>query len=224
MTLISFSGNTRAAPLGIIMRIFLFCILGIYLSGCANQQWNPFASSHPPAPSEKASEDYTYLIGPGDTLEIFIWRNPELSKSVPVRPDGRISAPLIEDIEASGRTPTQLARELEKALSEYVRDPIVTVTVRGFSGEYYEKVRVVGEALQPQTLPYSKNMTVLDVVIAAGGLTEFAAGNRASIVRTRGGAQNQYQVRLDDLIRDGDISANVAIQPGDILIIPEAWF
>lgn len=195
------------------------------LAGCSDMHLNPFTSPFPEAPGgTRSGNDYTYIIGPGDSLEIFVWRNPELSKMVPVRPDGRISAPLIEDIEASGRTPTELAREIEQALADYVRDPIVTITVQGFSGEYYEQVRVVGEAAQPRALPYSKNMTVLDVVIQAGGLTEFAAGNKATLVRVADGSQTQYNVRLDDLVRDGDISANVVIEPGDILIIPEAWF
>lgn len=208
---------------GDLVPVLLFALMA--LSGCANTHLNPFASQHPEAPAGTLSDgDYTYIIGPGDSVEIFVWRNPELSKSVPVRPDGRITAPLIEDIEASGRTPTELARQIEQALDEYVRDPIVTVTVNGFSGEYYEQIRVVGEAAQPLALPYSKNMTVLDVVIAAGGLTEFAAGNKSSIVRRSGSAPAQYQVRLDDLIKDGDISANVIMEPGDVLIIPEAWF
>ncbi|MEM7543574.1 MAG: XrtA/PEP-CTERM system exopolysaccharide export protein, partial [Pseudomonadota bacterium] len=169
-------------------------------------------------------ETYEYLIGPGDALSIFVWRNPELSTSVQVRPDGKVSTPLIEDVVASGKTPSTLGRELEEILAEYVRDPIVTVTPTGFVGEYYEQVRVVGEALTPSALPYRKNMTLLDVMIATGGLTEFAAGNRATIVRSSGGGQTQYRVRVDDLIKDGDISANVVMMPGDILIIPEAWF
>ena len=174
--------------------------------------------------TNKKSEDYTYIIGPGDNLNVFVWRNPELSASVSVRPDGKFSTSLVEDLQASGKTPTALAREIEKKLSEYIRDPLVTVTVGGFIGEYSEQVRVVGEAAQPQAIPYRKNMTVLDVMIAVGGLTDFAAGNRASIVRTSGNGHEQYRVRLEDLVKDGDIDANVAMQPGDVLIIPEAWF
>lgn len=197
----------------------------ILLPGCSGVHLNPFTSPHAPAPAgSRSGDDYTYIIGPGDNVEVFVWRNPELSKTVPVRPDGRITAPLLEDVEASGRTPTQLARQIEEALAEFVRDPIVTVTVRSFSGEYYEQIRVVGEATQPQALPYSKHMTALDVMIAAGGLTPFAAGNKSIIVRFEDGKQAQYNVRLDDLIRDGDIGANVVMEPGDILIIPEAWF
>lgn len=165
-----------------------------------------------------------YLIGPGDNVQIFVWGNPELSSSVPVRPDGRITTPLVEDVKASGKTSTQLAREMEKQLSRYIKNPVVTVIVTGFIGRYSEQIRVVGEATSPQTIPYREHITLLDLMIAVGGMTEFAAGNRASIVRIVNGEQQQFRVRLDDLIKDGDISANVSMLPGDILIIPEAWF
>jgi polysaccharide export outer membrane protein len=130
----------------------------------------------------------------------------------------------VEDLQASGKTPTQLAREIETALGEYVRDPLVTVTIGGYVGEYYAQIRVIGEAAKPLALPYRKNMTVLDLMIAVGGLTEYAAGNRSTLVRIEGGHQTSYRVRLDDLIRKGDISANVDMAPGDIVIIPEAYF
>ena len=194
--------------------------LTLLLSGCAllNQRFEP-------APAGATGvQDWEYLIGPGDGLTIFVWRNPDLSTGVTVRPDGKFSTPLIKDHRANGKTTTQLALEIEELLSEYIRDPLVTVTVGGFVGEYSEQIRVLGEASQPRSIPYSTNMTVLDVMIAVGGLTEFAAGNRATIVRTAEGQQTQYVVRLEDLVRDGDIGANVAMQPGDILIIPEAWF
>ncbi len=168
--------------------------------------------------------DYDYLIGPGDQLEIFVWRNPELTQSVPVRPDGKISVPLVEDLPAADKTATQLAREIEHALSKFVRDPLVTVIVSDFQGVYQTQVRVVGQATDPQALPYRDNMTLLDVMIAVGGLTEFAAGNRSKLVRTVDGETIQATVRLEDLIRDGDISANVPVAPGDVIIIPEAWF
>lgn len=202
----------------------LLCV--VLVAGCANApSWIPFVGGYEEASATSSTAaDYDYIIGPGDSLNIFVWRNPELSTSVPVRPDGKFSTPLVEDLQASGKTPTALAREIEEALGEYIRDPLVTVTVGGFVGEYNEQVRVVGEATQPQAIPYRRDMTALDVMIAVGGLTEFAAGNRASIVRTDNGGQQQYRVRLEDLIKDGDISANVAMQPGDILIIPEAWF
>jgi polysaccharide export outer membrane protein len=194
------------------------------LQGCSSPPQIPFMNAHEDAPATADVAKYTYIIGPGDSLNVFVWRNPELSSTVAVRPDGKFSTPLVEDLQASGKTPSQLAREIEKKLAEYIRDPLVTVTVGGFIGEYSEQVRVVGEAAQPQAIPYRKNMTVLDVMIAVGGLTEFAAGNRASIVRTSGQSHEQYRVRLEDLVKDGEIDANVAMQPGDILIIPEAWF
>jgi len=170
------------------------------------------------------SEVPLYLIGPGDNVKIFVWGNAELSASVPVRPDGRITTPLVEDVVASGKTATLLARDMEKELSRYIKNPVVTVTVTGFTGRYSEQVRIVGEATKPQSLPYKEHLTILDVMIAVGGLTEFAAGNKASIVRVVDGKQLQYVVRLDDLVHNGDITANVDMLPGDILIIPEAWF
>jgi polysaccharide export outer membrane protein len=179
---------------------------------------------HEDAPAAGSSSDYNYIIGPGDSLNVFVWRNPELSSTVSVRPDGKFTTPLVEDLKASGKTPSALAREIEKKLGEYIRDPLVTVTVGSFVGEYKEQVRVVGQATKPAAIPYRKDMTVLDVMIDVGGLTEFAAGNRASIVRMSGNGHEQYRVRLDDLIKGGDIDANVAMQPGDIVIIPEAWF
>ncbi|MBK7277579.1 MAG: polysaccharide biosynthesis/export family protein [Betaproteobacteria bacterium] len=188
------------------------------LMGCAT------GPSHPPAPVAAASEaDYTYIIGAGDSVSIVVWRNPELSMSVPVRPDGKIAAPLVDELMAQGKTPIQLAREIEQVLSRYVRDPIVTVLVTGFVGPYSEQIRVVGEAARPQFLPYKVKMTLLDVMIAVGGLTDFAAGNSATILRTAEG-NKQYSVRLSDLIKQGDVSANVEMRPGDILIIPQSFF
>ncbi len=194
----------------------------VMLTGCS---WMPFWSKAEPAPKDSAvAKDWTYRIGAGDSLNIFVWRNPELSSAVAVRPDGKFSTALVKEHVAAGKTPPELAAELEKLLGEYVRDPLVTVFVGGFVGEYSDQVRVVGEASSPVAIPYRKNMTVLDLMIAVGGLTDFAAGNRAVLVRYTAGTEEEYTVRLDDLIRDGDISANVAMQPGDILIIPEAWF
>ena len=166
----------------------------------------------------------TYRIGPGDSLEIFVWRNPEISKAVAVRPDGKISTPLVEDMVAVGKTPTELARDIEEVLAVYIKEPQVNVIVSGFQGVPAEQIRVVGQAANPQTIPYREGMTVLDVVIAAGGLGEFAAGNRSKLVRKVDGKAIEYKVRLDDLINKGDVSQNVAIQPGDILIIQEAFF
>lgn len=180
-------------------------------------------ASHPPAPSAGNTADYNYKIGPGDNLNIVVWRNPELSMTVPVRPDGKISAPLVDDLNAMGKDSTTLARDIEKELGKFIRDPIVTVIVTGFIGPYSEQIRVVGEATRPQTLPYKQQMTLLDVMITVGGITDFADGNRATILRASENNQ-QYTVRLKDLIKRGDVSANVDMKPGDILIIPQSWF
>ena len=156
-------------------------------------------------------------------VHIVVWRNPELSMTVPVRTDGRISTPLVEDVPALGKNPEQLGRDLEQALSKYIRDPVVTVIVSSFVGPTTEQVRIIGEAAKPQAVPYRQNMTVLDVMIVVGGLTDFADGNRAVLVR--GSEQGkQYRVRLSDLVRRGDISANVDMRPGDVIIIPQSWF
>jgi len=186
------------------------------IMGCTT---NPY----PPAPQIAASPDYLYKIGPGDSVQINVWRNPEISASVPVRPDGKLTAPLIEDLPAMGKDPTTLARDVEKALSKYIRDPVVTVIVGGFVGPYPEQIRVMGEAAKPQALSYRQGMTLLDLMIAVGGLTDFADGNNASIMRTSEGGK-QYNVRLKDLVKRGDITANVDVKPGDILLIPQSWF
>jgi polysaccharide biosynthesis/export protein len=165
-----------------------------------------------------------YLIGPGDNLNIFVWRNPELSATVPVRPDGRISTPLVEDVVAVGKTPTELARDLEARLKKFVRDPIVTVMVSGFVGDFSQQVRVIGEAVQPRAVPYRENMTLLDVMIQVGGLTKYADGNDAVLIRKVNGKQDTFPVRLDSLIKDGDIRYNFKMEPGDTLIIPQSSF
>jgi len=167
-----------------------------------------------------------YIIGPGDNLQVSVYRMPELSATLPVRPDGRMSLPLIPDIEAAGKTPTQLSKDIETQLRQYVRDPTVSVMVTSFSGMPGRQVRIIGEAAQPLTIPYVEGMTVLDVVIRAGGLTRYAAGNRAEIIRRENpeAAPQAIRVRLSDLIRDGDISQDVAMRPGDTLIIPQGWF
>jgi polysaccharide export outer membrane protein len=188
------------------------------VAGCHN------APPLPPAPPASALPSSEYIIGPGDRLNIFVWRNPELSIAVEVRPDGRLSIPLVEDVVAIGKTTTQLARELEQRLSKYIKEPVVTVIAQGFVGPFNEQVRIIGEAAQPRAIPYRTDMTVLDAMIEVGGLTRYAAGNDTVIVRTAGGRQQTYSVHLDDLIRDGDVSSNVALQPGDILIIPQRLF
>ena len=207
----------RASFVRALRAATLVAMIGL-LAGCT-----VFGNKLPPAPTSAAVEDYTYIVGPGDNVNIIVWRNPEVSMSVPVRPDGKLSTPLVDELVASGKTSVQLARDIEKQLEKYVRDPIVTVIVTGFVGPYAEQIRVVGEAARPQVLPYKKNMTVLDVMIAVGGLTDFAAGNNASILRG-GDGNKQYSVRLRDLVRRGDISANVEMRPGDILIIPQSYF
>ncbi len=204
-----------ARPLGGNVFMGLLLMAMVLVAGC---------TTYPPLDPGKSDVNPDYLIGPGDNVNIFIWRQPELSATVPVRPDGKITTPLIEDVQAAGKTPTQLARDMEEVLSLYVRDPVVTVMVTGFRGPFSQRVRVVGEAVNPQAIAFSEHMTLLDVMVEVGGLTEFAAGNRASIVRVENGETRQYGVRIDDLIRRGDIQANVAILPGDILIIPESWF
>ena len=187
------------------------------LAGCSS------TPPYPEAPTFAASPDYLYKIGPLDSVNVTVWRNPELSMSVTVRPDGKITAPLIEDLPALGKDPTTLARDIEKALSKYIRDPVVTVIVGGFIGPYPEQIRVLGEAGKPQAIPYRQGMTMLDLMIVVGGITDFADGNKATILRTSDGGR-QYSVRLKDLLKRGDISANVDVKPGDILLIPQSWF
>ncbi|MBL8481685.1 MAG: polysaccharide export protein [Rhodocyclaceae bacterium] len=181
------------------------------------------SSAYPPAPSTADATAYNYVIGPGDTVNIVVWRNPELSMSVPVRPDGKITTPLVEDLPALGKESSALARDIEKALAKYIRDPVVTVIVTQFVGPYADQVRVVGEAAKPQALAYRQKMSLLDVMIAVGGLTDFADGNAASILRPSDG-NKQYAVRLKDLIKRGDMTANVEVKPGDVVIIPQSMF
>ena len=193
-------------------------VMSVALAACAGP-----AGNAPPAPALAANDSCSYIISPGDTLNIIVARNPELSMSVPVRPDGKISAPLVDELLAQGKTSVQLAREVEAHLSKYVRDPVVTVVVTGIVGSYGEQIRVVGEAVRPQFLPFRQKMTLLDVMIAVGGLTDFAAGNRATILRTSE-SNKLYSVRLKDLVKGGDISANVEMRPGDVVIIPQSAF
>lgn len=183
-------------------------------------------TSAPVAPSAAALAPVNpdYLIGPGDAVNVIVWRNPEVSMSVPVRPDGKITTPLVEDLPAAGKTSTQLARDIEGALAKFIQQPVVTVVVTNFVGTFSEQIRVIGQAANPQALPYRRDMSLMDVLIAVGGVTEFAAGNKASIVRTVDGKQEKLNVRLDDLIKDGDLSANMMMRPGDILVIPESYF
>ena len=198
-----------------IVRFVILTIAVMLLGGCG--------SKYPRAPALAASSDYRYVIGPGDVVSIVVFRSPELSMTVPVRPDGKIAAPLVEDLPAIGKDSTTLARDIEKALSKFIRDPVVTVVVTSFVGPYSEQIRVVGEAAKPQVLSYKQKMTLLDVMIAVGGVTDFADGNAASILRTAEG-NKQYSVRIKDLLKRGDVSANVEMKPGDVVIIPQSWF
>ena len=169
-------------------------------------------------------DDYQYIIGPGDSLSIFVWRNPDISGSFVVRPDGKVTTSLVEDINVSGKTPTSLARHLEEQLGKYINNPRVTVSVRGFQGPLSEQVRVIGEAINPRAVNYTERMTLLDLMISVGGLTEFASGNSAKLVRVVSGVQKTFEIRIDDLIKNGEIEENIDMLPGDIIIIPEAWF
>ncbi len=190
---------------------------GMLLVACGS------TARYPLAPAETAAAEHRYRIGPLDQLNIIVWRNAELSANVTVRPDGRISVPLVEDVMAAGKSPAELAKEVEQTLSRVVRDPSVTVIVSGFQGVYGDQIRIVGEATRPQSVPFRQNMTILDVMIQAGGLTDFADGNAAVLVRGAEGGK-QYSVRLKDLLKRGDISANVQVRPGDIVIVPQSWF
>jgi polysaccharide export outer membrane protein len=204
------------ANLGKYSAIALAAACALALGGCATRGGQQ--------PVETQVTDSQYLIGPGDAVNIIVWRNPEVSMSVPVRPDGKITTPLVEDLPAAGKTSTALARDIEKALAKYIQQPVVTVVVTNFIGNYSEQVRVIGQAAKPQALPYRRDMSLMDVMIAVGGTTEFAAGNRASLIRNVDGKQQRFNVRLDDLIKEGDISANVPMRPGDVLVIPESFF
>lgn len=216
------------------LSIGLALAVTILLGACASQksEWLPPSTGY--GSRTTLSDEYNYLIGPGDSVQIFVWRNPEVSQAVTVRPDGKISTPLVEDLQASGKSPTQLARDLEKALETYIRQPIVTVIVAGGIGPYSEQIRVIGQVGgqsgnssgqvdKPRAIAYKHKMTLLDVLIAVGSLNEFADGNETKLVRVVDGEQKEYLVRVEDLL-NGDISANVDMLPGDILIIPESWF
>ena len=210
--------GAAGAPSGSLWLRWVFGVIAtLALAACAT------TPQYPAAPHTLGNVDYNYHIGPSDVVNVIVWRNPELSMAVPVRPDGKITTPLIDDLQALGRTPTELERDMEKALSKYIRDPVVTVIVTTFAGPTSQQVRVIGEAAKPQILPYHVGMSVLDVMIAVGGLTDYADGNAATIMRPADGGKI-YSVRLKDLIKRGDISANVDMRPGDILIIPQSWF
>jgi len=198
-------------------KFLLTLLLMTLFTGCSGIQSQAL-------PKSTVNNNSSYLIGPGDSLNIFVWRNKDLSTTVTVRPDGRISSPLIEDLSVSGLQPIQVAQLVEDILSKYIRNPKVSIIVSGFQGTPSQQVKIIGNATNPTVLQYKKGMTLLDVMIAVKGLTDFADGDNAQLIRTVDGKQNQYTVFLDSLIRKGDISKNRNIMPGDTIIIPEAWF
>lgn len=207
---------TSSSPMS-MARLAMIAAVSLGLSACSS------FSSYPPAPAHAETPDQLYKIGAMDTLSVVVWRNPDLSANITVRPDGRISLPLVENIMAAGKQPADLSREIEAALVKYIREPVVTVIVTNFQGVSTEQIRIVGEATKPQAVPFRQNMTLLDVMIQAGGLTDYADGNGAVLVR---GSEKgkQYSIRLKDLLKRGDISANIEIKPGDIIIVPQSWF
>lgn len=208
-------GGRIAAGFGRCARYVLAGLAVLVLAACA--------ATPPPADLGVAPRPSgEYVIGPGDTLQIFVWQHPEVSATIPVRPDGKISTPLVEDMLAVGKTPTQLARDLEGRIGEYIRAPSVSVIVSGFVGTFENQVRVVGQAAQPQSIPYRDGMTLLDVMIQVGGLSNTAAGNRAKIIRRAEGGQTEIPVKVADLLNRGRIEANMPMQPGDVLIIPQS--
>lgn len=205
--------------MNIMMRRLPILLAAALLGACAS------GGSAPNLPAgTQPIEDDNYIIAPGAVLNVFIWQHPDLSTTVPVRPDGKISTPLIEDMQAAGKTPTQLARDMEEVLATYIRQPTVNIIVQEAAAYFDQQIRVVGQAANPQALPYREGMTLVDVMIAVGGLGEFAAGNRAKLVRQTAEGPVETRVRLDDLLNRGDMSQNVPVRPGDTLIIPEARF
>lgn len=199
-------------------------VLAGVLGGCAGGPAATTGGSRELPAAAAAVEDAEYQIGPGDQLQIFVWRHADVSTTLPVRPDGKISTPLVEDMQAAGKTPTELARDIETVLAEYIKNPVVTVIVTGFVGDLTEKVRVVGQAMQPRSISYRQDLTLLDVLIEVGGLTDLAAGRRAKVIRRAGSEMVEINVRPDILLDKGDLRANIKMMPGDVLIIPEARF
>ena len=209
-----------------VLRNFICALSALIFASCASSNIRDASELQNRSATSiaAAAEAPDYLIGPLDKLDVFVWRAPELSTGVTVRPDGRISTPLVEDMVAAGKTPTQLAKDLENVLRQYVRTPQVTVSVSEFTSTPGQQIRVLGEAARPVALPYQSGMTVLDVMVSVGGLTDFAAGNRAVLIRGAGEKRQSYRLKLDDLLRKGNIGANVAVLPGDVILIPESLF
>jgi polysaccharide export outer membrane protein len=210
--------------MGVDKSIAVVALGAALLSGCMTSSRPELPPAAFVATREAPGEEY--VIGPLDTLNIFVWRNPELGAKVQVRPDGRITTPLISDMPAVGKTPSMLAADMKLALGEYIKDPIVSVIVENFSGTFSQQIRIVGATEKPASLPYRANMTLLDAMIAVGGLSEYAAGNRARLVRydRATGKQREYDVKINSLLKNGDTRANVRLEPGDVIIIPESMF
>lgn len=200
----------------IVRKLWRFCLVGVAVAGMGA------CTAYPDAPTAPDGVDAVYTIGPLDVLEVFVWGDPELSRQVVVRPDGRISTPLIQDMLAAGKTPSDLSEDLAEALLPFIQDPLVTVIVSSFAGPVEEQIRIIGEVNNPTSVPYRRNLTLMDIMLAAGGLTEYADGNGALLVRGRGDDRQTYRVRIEDLLRDSDIDANVAVLPGDVIMVPEA--
>lgn len=213
--------NARVNKLNKLFKLSGYLVACLTLVGCSLNKL-PMATIHEVNTTSLA--DYEYIVGPGDQLNVFVWKNEDLSGTFLVRPDGKISTSLVEDILVSGKTPTQVAREVERVLKVYLKDPIVTVSVDGFEGPFYEQVRIVGAAATPSSINYRQNMTLLDAMIQVQGLSQFADGNNARLLRLEEGKYVEYGLNIDDLLNDGDITENVDMLPGDIIVIPETWF
>jgi len=205
------------------LAVSVLLVLGAWLRGAPPSLAATAAASEATPSATPGDTSSSYIIGPGDTLEVFVWQNPDLSQTVPVRPDGKISTPLVENMVAVGKTPSQLARDMEKVLSVYVRSPKVNIIVTKALGELTQ-VKIVGEVVRPEAIPFHEGMTVLDAVLQAGGLTPYAAGNRAKIVRTVDGRSEEIPVKLQRLLQKGDMRQNLRIMPGDVLIVPQSLF
>jgi len=203
------------------LRVIAKILLTLLLVSCSAKQYPEL----PPSTTVGSStESYDYIIGAGDTLSIYLWGYDDLQDTVPVRPDGQITTKLVEDLTAAGKTPSELARELETAYAEFVNNPVATVSISEFSGNRDQQVRIIGSSAEPTSVPFNVGMTLLDLLIEAGGVGEFASGNRATLIRSADGERKNYSLRIDDLVRKGDISANVELHPGDVVLIPESWF
>jgi polysaccharide export outer membrane protein len=208
--------DQKTSKIGTLLTVL---ISGVYALAVLGASASAFAAEAP----AKSAVTPDYVIGPGDTLEVFVWRNPDLSVTVPVRPDGKISTPLVEDMVAVGKTPSRLARDVETALAVYVKSPQVNIIVT-IPASAFSQVKVIGQVLHPQAVPYRQGMTVIDAVLAVGGLTQFAAGNRARVVRNVNGKPQEFKIKLAAILNNGDMSQNMALQPGDVVVVPETLF